>query len=143
MPFIVSTLANSQRITDFARPTAEGQKIARPATAKRQIVIKGGAGVQGALRTPNGVLTAVTEDDVAFLKTVPLFQRLEKRGYFKIVNREPAPDKVAKDLVADVGEIVDGQRISSGSAQLSIENGDFEEGGRASGIAPTEDEPTI
>lgn len=143
MPYIVSTLANSQKFVDWVRPEDKGEKVARPAVAQRLVLIKGGADVQGQLRTPEGVITSVSADDLDFLQSLQQFNDFVKRGHFKVVTFEANPDKVAQDLIRDTGEIVNGERISGGSAQLSIEKGDFEDGGRASGVEPTTENPTI
>jgi hypothetical protein len=137
MPYVVSTLANSQNYTQYDKPHSANSQLTRPAVATRKVLIKGGAQVQGALHTPEGVLTKITDDELAFLETLPTFQLHKKGGHIKIVNREVNPDKVAADLKMDTGDTVAGERVSGGSAQLSVAKGDFEDGGRAAGVAPT------
>lgn len=140
MPYVVSTLANSQAYAEYETFEASGSQMARPAVSKRKVLIQGGAHVQGALRTPEGVLTRVSDEEVEFLKTIPLFIQHEKGGHIKIVNREVNPDKVAQDLKVDNGDTQHGERVSGGSSQLSIAGGDFEAGGRASGPEPLKQE---
>ncbi len=130
MPHVVSTLANTQIYADYTKPEAKGQ-VSRPAVTKNKVVILGGAGVQGALRTPEGVLTKITDADADFLETVELFKFHKKGGYVKIVGREVNADKVAADMKPDSGDTENGARISGGSSQLSVASGDFEPGGRA------------
>lgn len=143
MPYVVSTLANSQIYTDYDKPEVQGSQMSRPAIPKRKVLIKGGARVQGALRTPDGVLTKITDEDAAWLQTNRVFLIHQKGGHVKIVNREVNPDKVAGDLKVDDGEVQAGERVSSGSAQLSVDAGDFEAGGRAAGPVPVEQAQTI
>lgn len=123
MPYVVSTLTNSQEYANYIKPPSDGIKVARPATQSQAVVIKGGANVQGVIRTPEGVLTQITEEQAKFLGDHPVFQRHQKRGYVKIVTREVNPDKVAaKDLEA-----------RDESAPLNEAHGDFKPGGRAGG----------
>lgn len=134
MPYVVSTLANSQEYAEYEKLSTRASQVSRPAVKKHSIIIKGGAGVQGALHTPQGVLTKVTAEDIEFLENNRLFKQHVAAGHLKIVNREVDPEKVAKDLKTDTGDTKNGHRVSAGSAQLTGD--DFEEGGRAAGVAP-------
>ncbi len=142
MPHIVSTLTNSQQITDWSKPGSVVGKMASPAVkGKMSVLIKGtiGAGAFAGIQTPNGAVTKVTEEELEFLKTQKTFQQFVERGHFKIVGKEPVVEKVAADMPKDDGEVKgeNGEEIT-GSAQLSIDDGDFEEGGRAAGAVPGE-----
>ena len=125
MPYVVSTLSSTQEYAEFEKPMSDGGHVARPAQAKRHVKVMGGANVQGVLRTPEGVLTKITEADADFLQNHKVFKRHAKRGYVKVIQREANPDKVAKDLLP-----------RDGSAPLNAAFGDFDKGGRAAGLAP-------
>jgi hypothetical protein len=125
MPYVASTLSNDQNYTVWNTPPNEGSKIARPATAVKRIFIAGRANVANKLTTPEGVITAVTEEEVVLLKTNPVFKIHEANGHVKIIARQADPAKVAKDMTA-----------RDDSAQLNAAKGDFEIGGRAAGVAP-------
>jgi hypothetical protein len=130
MPFIVSTLSNTQEYTLWSVENNVGAQVARPATASHKVVVKGGANVRGALHTPEGVLTEVTEDDLAMLRNNRVFQIHEKNGYIKVMARKADPEKVAEKDLEERDE----------SAPLSIDHGDFADGGRAGGdpVAPAD-----
>lgn len=127
MPYVISSLANNQVFADYVKGPDEGKGRARPAVIKKQVFINGGAGVRGSLSTPQGVITNVSQEDADFLAENKSFQRMVSRGFMKIVSRQVDPDKAAEKDLSD----------GDASAQLSVESGDFEEGGRASGPAPT------
>jgi hypothetical protein len=130
MPFIVSTLSNGQTYTGWASESITGGQVARPAVAMEKVNIKGGANVMGALHTPDGVLTEITEAQLAMLKNNRVFLIHEKNGHVKVLARKADPDKVAEKDLKDRDE----------SAPLSVEKGDFVEGGRAGGdpVAPAD-----
>ncbi len=138
MPYIVSSLTNSQTYTAFDKPELRENSIARPATPKFKVLVRGGANVMGQVHTPSGVVTKITDEEAEFLRTNDLFCLHSKNGLVKILANAPDGDVVAKDLRIDAGEVVAGERISGGSAPLSAERGDFELGGRAGGVAPTD-----
>lgn len=140
MPHIVSTLTNSQQITDWNKPETASAKIGAPAVKRRSVLIKGtiGATAEKGIIS-NSAVTKITDEELEFLKEQPAFQLFEKRGHFKIVATERAVEKVIKNMPKDDGEVKGefGEQ-SSGSAPLSVTDGDFEEGGRAAGAAPGE-----
>ncbi|MCG1038789.1 hypothetical protein KQH49_06780 [Mycetohabitans sp. B5] len=65
----------------------------------RAIVIKGGAGVANKnLITPRGVVTQVTDEDLALLEKDEAFQRHVKRGFIHVERSKTDPEKVAADM---------------------------------------------
>ena len=66
--------------------------------AQSAILIKGGAGVinKKTLETPNGVITEIRKEDLAFLKTQYLFNQKVEQGSYEIVDSEGAAKKKAK-----------------------------------------------
>lgn len=127
MPYIASTLSTDQAYTDWTRPDVTGSKVARPAAPHRVIVVKGKANVTTKhMVIPEGILTSVTDDELEALQKIKAFQDHLARGHLKILAREVAPDKVARDM-----------KDRDESAPLSEAKGDFKKGtGRAGGLAP-------
>lgn len=127
MPHIVSTLSASQRYTEYHEVDMTNAKVGRPAAVKHSVLVKGGANVAGAVRTPDGVATFVSDDDLDFLQSNRHFQDHVKLGFIKVLksDREPNADKLTKDMTK-----------RDESSQLKVSEGDFEAGGRAGGLAP-------
>lgn len=130
MPQIVSTLSTSMNYTGFHKSDLTGAKVGKPAHVEKVVHIKGGANMsmpvynsQG-IAIPSGVATHVSDADLDFLHSVPLFKTHMENGYIKIVN-------VKKDVDADkiAGDMTDRDQ----SAPLDESKGDFEKGGRAGG----------
>lgn len=61
------------------------------------VVIQGGANVPDKyMRTPEGgVVTPVTEEEMAVLQESPVFQMHQKNGFIKILDKEPRDTEVA------------------------------------------------
>lgn len=149
MPHIVSTLTNSQLITHWEGKPQKGNenKPIGVAGKKMSVLIKGtiGAGVSQGISTPKGTVTRVTDEELEFLQLNDTFLEFFNRGHFTILKNdsEPAPktiEEAIKDMPEDDGEAgsENGESLA-GSAQLSIENNDFKEGGRAGGLAPSDE----
>ena len=128
MPYIVSTLSSDQAYTQWNRPEVDSKsRISRPAIKGAVIVVKGKANITTKnLITPEGILTSVTEDELAILKTIKDFNSAVSAGYLKVIGREAPIAKVVRDM-----------KDRDESAPLSIEKVDFKPGGRAAGVAPT------
>jgi hypothetical protein len=138
MPYVVSRLANDQAYTDWSKPDSSHAKVARPATPRMKVVVKGGAGVMGVIHTPDGVMTKITDAEAEMLIQNSLFKKHAEKGLVKVLAREPNVEEVAADLKEDAGEVVAGVRKSGGSAPLSEKRGDFKKGGRAGGKSEEE-----
>ena len=90
---IFSTLASDVAYTNHERGGADLPVALPPVT------IKGGAGVANdRLITPRGVVTRVSEEDVAYLRRNPIFCLHEKNGFVLVSASEGDPDKVAADM---------------------------------------------
>lgn len=88
-------------------------------TEGRKVTIKGGAGVADKrLVTVNGVVTEITEDDLAFLMNDANFQRHLAAGFLTYENQRFDLDAVVADMNHE-----DGSR--------PLTEADYEEGGRA------------
>lgn len=123
MPHIVSTLSNDQVYTQYA-PGAPA--AAAPNVMVNGIHIKGKANIQRGLTTSRGAITSVTDEQLALLEKDEVFQTHQKNGHVEIVRRAADPEKVAKDMTT-----------RDESAPLNQEHGDFDLGGRAAGVAPS------
>lgn len=97
--------------------------IPGPAVLKHQVIIKGGHGVNAAhdpnnknnIYTPRGVMTAVSDEDMAFLMNNELFVKHINEGFLSVDKKEVAPEKKAMDM-----------KDKDGSAPLTPS--DYEEG---------------
>lgn len=90
------------------------------------VLIKGGARVvdRKTLSVPNGVVTEVNGEELAFLKSCSAFKRHADRGLMTIVTNKAAAEKLADQLDKDE----EGFIKKDGSAQLTKE--DFERAGK-------------
>jgi len=69
----------------------------------KRVVIKGGSGVIGkSLVTPYGVVTPLEDDVCDALEKNASFARMEKKGFVKVLSKNPASvESVAKDMADD------------------------------------------
>lgn len=97
MPYIYSTMAAPVAYTG----KADVSNNDLPRTPRR-VTIAGGAGIANKnLITPLGVVTEVTDDELAFLKTDEVFNRHVERGVLVIQVKKSEVEKVAPDMVQD------------------------------------------
>ncbi len=116
MPYIVSTMTADVKYTRW-KSNPGGINVAQDS-----VLIKGGHGVaqkgaDGGLRTPEGVLTKVSDDDLKFLMSDEVFQTHLKHGAVKVLKVKAEPAKVAKDMQA--------------GKDAPLQAKDLDEGGRA------------
>lgn len=90
------------------------------------IIIKGGAHVidKKTLNTPNGVITEVTDEELAFLKNNSSFKRHLDKGWMAIEKSKSGAEKLAQQTGLDK----DGFVIKDGGSQLTKE--DYERNGK-------------
>lgn len=92
--FIFSTLTNDQVYSTWKQ--SDGTRLP---TRDAQVLVKGGTGVASKhFVTPRGVMTEVTDEQLAILKKVPAFQRHVDRKFLAIEDKAYEPEKVAADL---------------------------------------------
>lgn len=122
MPYIVSKLAADVCYNDYTPQNGVNVRTGG-------VLIKGGAGVANrkhaladGVLTPDGVLTAVNDDQLSFLMKDEVFKTHLKNGHVKVLEKKPEPNKVAKDMESD------------GSAPLT--EADMKPGGRS--VAPAD-----
>jgi hypothetical protein len=134
MPRIVSTLSSSNEYVSYHKFDDENSKVGRTSVPVKSVLIKGGANVAGAIRTLDGVVTHVSDDELAHLKTVRQFSDHVNNGFLTILDSDREVDE------SKVSRIVKDMKDRDDSSQLEVEKGDFEKGGRGNpdgkGIAP-------
>ena len=94
MPFVYSTGTCSTTYNIFEDTNAKD--ISR---VKHAILIKGGANVANKhIVTPRGVVTEVSDSDLALLMKDPHFQQHMKAGFLSVEDHKVSANKVAKDM---------------------------------------------
>lgn len=101
---VISTLGADTVYTDW-------ESHGGPHQAKRQVLIKGGAGivsplslVGGSVRAaPDGVSTEVSNEDAEFLSNHAHFKEHQKRGFVKIITMDKNANTVAQSMEKDEG----------------------------------------
>lgn len=70
----------------------------------RSILIKGGTGIATKhLITPMGIVTSVTDEELAILEKDEVFQQQAKAGFLIVSKTETNPEKIAADMVTRDG----------------------------------------
>lgn len=95
MPSVYSTASND---------IFYGIPIVRPdgvAIQDRRVLVKGKATISPGkgLKTPLGMRTDVTQEELDFLMTVPSFNRHMKAGHITVTGGKKDPEEVVKDMV--------------------------------------------
>lgn len=94
MPFIYSTLSCDQRYVKWSDAPAGGTP-----REERSILISGGANVANKnIITPQGVVTEVSEADLALLNENTLFQTHVKNGHITVQQKEVQVEKAVADM---------------------------------------------
>jgi hypothetical protein len=95
MYHIFSTLANSTRYVKYRQAPQRDLNI-----AERFVLIKGGSGIhQKHIGTPLGIHTAVSDEDMEWLKDDLHFKQHIKNGYVTVRKSEVNPEVAAADMV--------------------------------------------
>lgn len=95
MPYIFSTLTNSLNVCAYEAPQGGTPRRVR------SVLVNGGANVADKhLITPQGVVTEVSDEDLAFLKQNKMFNRMVERGFVKIEAKEAKVEKVVADMTS-------------------------------------------
>lgn len=98
MPYIVSTATTSINFSDYH---AESLKPGQLPTVRRSFMVLGGANLPDkTLRTPKGVVTPVSHDDLAFLVGDANFCKMVKDGFMQIVTDERDMPSAVRDMTA-------------------------------------------
>lgn len=120
MNYVYSTLANAQSYTNYTIRGGNDLPV-----KIRTVHIAGGANVIGSktLKTPLGVVTSVTDEDLAFLMQNEIFKQHKAAGFITVKPYNIDPEKVAPDMMS-----------RDESAQIVPQ--DYEDGGKIK--APTQ-----
>ena len=91
--FVYSTLTCDQRYTNYAQGGGDVPVVVG------SVFIKGGTGVADArLTTPRGVVTEITEEELAILETNEGFKQHRKNGFVEVSTSKVDPEKAAADM---------------------------------------------
>lgn len=96
--YVYSNLSNNQNYTTWVKPM-KGQEGA-PNRKEKSVLINGQANVvnKSTMITPQGVLTIVSEEDMAVLEACPMFKRHLDAKFISVQDKEFKSNDVAKDL---------------------------------------------
>jgi len=97
--YVCSTATNSTYYCMYY-PTEKGQGLNR---IQKRVLINGGHGVAKnadnvGIWTPNGVTTAVSDEDMAFLQQNETFMRHVKKGFITFSKKQKSEDKLTEDM---------------------------------------------
>lgn len=107
MPHVISSLANAQAFHLYE--TLKPDQLAAGMTPQilKTVHVAGGAGIADRnLHTPHGVVTTVTDEDLATLREIHAFKDFEKNGFITVEEGNgsaPAADKFASAMDTDKG----------------------------------------
>jgi len=124
MPYIVSTHSSDVEYVNWITNKDGGVNVRKEiSNGKTGVVVLGGHGVAQksgtrGIYTPDGVITKVTDDELAFLESDETFKRHKAAGGVKVVRSKPDASEVAKDMAV--------------SKDTPLTAKDFEKGGRVS-----------
>lgn len=109
--YVFSTLSTDTAYTDYADGGGDMPVV------KSTITIKGGANVADKnLVTPMGVMTKVSEEELAALKNNKVFQLHEKNGYIKVMEKPYG-----------IEEVVVGEGMKEKDASAPLTPSDYED----------------
>jgi hypothetical protein len=95
MHHVFNTMANSTRYVKYRAHSPRSVNV-----GERSILIKGGSGIhQKHIGTPLGIHTAVSDEDMEWLKEDPHFKQHVKNGYITIRKAEVNPEVAAAEMV--------------------------------------------
>jgi hypothetical protein len=108
--YIYSTLSCDNKYVRYVPVTPANKDLQKelplihtgPDGREHHVLIKGGANVarkDGAMDTPAGVRTKVSDEDWEWLQKDPHFLQHQKNGFIKVTDAVTNPDKVSKDMV--------------------------------------------
>jgi hypothetical protein len=93
MPHITSTATGGIDFTEYVNVTKDRN------APKRKVSIAGGSNVSNKhFITPRGVVTHVTDEELEFLKSNFLFNRMVKGGFLTITESKVDPEVVLPDM---------------------------------------------
>lgn len=94
--YVFSTLANDQKYQNWA--SGEGGNN----NPGYSVFIKGGSGVANdRLITPQGIMTQISDDDLAALEQNEVFKLHRANGHITVKARSSDPEKIAADMNRD------------------------------------------
>lgn len=101
MGHIVSKSSTPMTFNDYHPDSLRPNQLPQ---IRRSVRIEGGANVPNKhMVTPKGVLTRVSDDDLAFLMSNAKFQEVMKAGFMLVIADDRDMDKVVGDMAAKDG----------------------------------------
>lgn len=99
MNYIYSTASNDTVFPIWIKAAGSAQSI-RAAQHERKILIRGKANVINtqSLITPKGVVSEVTDDELAELQKMSAFNASVKAGFYTVEKKKVEVEKVVKDM---------------------------------------------
>lgn len=109
MPYITSTMSASVSYATY-KQTAGGLSV-----IDKEITIEGGANVMSKklLATPNGVVTKVTDEELAILEQHPLFKLHKQNGFVRVSKSDPQEDAITVNVKDMEQKDASAQRVDS------------------------------
>lgn len=109
MPYITSTMSASVSYATY-KQTAGGLSV-----IDKEITIEGGANVMSKklLATPNGVVTKVTDEELAILEQHPLFKLHKQNGFVRVSKSDPQEDAITVNVKDMEKKDASAQRVDS------------------------------
>lgn len=94
MPYITSTMSASVSYAIYKK-TMGGLPV-----VEKEITIEGGANVMSKklLATPNGVVTKVTDEELALLEQHPVFKIHASKGFVRVSKNNPQEDAITVNV---------------------------------------------
>ena len=128
--FVYSTLSTGNTYVVYRKAENDLQEVVS------KIVIKGGANVANALTTPRGVVTEVTESQLAELMSNELFKTHMKNGFISVDTRKVDPEvQAAKGMkLRDNSSQIVPQDYREGDGQAKPMEGEAKKKGFLDGL---------
>jgi len=113
--FVLSTLSSDQLYTNYVNGANDLPQITT------QVLVRGGANIaNGAILTPQGVVTPISDEEKLWLETCDAFKEHQKAGWVQISPEKVDPEKFAADMASRDGsaplvpqDAVEGEKVSS------------------------------
>ena len=94
--YVFSTITADVAYTGY-KPMREGQQVN---VVEHSVLIKGGANVaDGNFVTPEGVVTEISEEDLAHCMANPVFKLHMENGFIKVDKKDQKIEKAVSDMV--------------------------------------------
>jgi len=128
MPHVYSTLSSGMKYCQYANGGGDLPIV------EKQVYIKGGTGIRAehngkdmGITTPEGIVTEVSEEELAILEANPVFQIHKKNGFVIVVNESKKTFEKAT-VPSEMKKVVGDMQKKDKSAQKIPEDFQSKEG---------------